>query len=159
MAQNRISAALAQADKDAIMAAVKAIGEKLPFAIDLSPDDRKAMPKLGDKSLAFVTKALEVATQNPGFLPRDFDVEEFRKDTNIYADLSSIRQAIAKIFDLVDDTMVVAGSEAYIAALMVYNIAKAKNIGSEGLDSTIDELGKRFARKVKSAGLQPAAGK
>ncbi len=80
MAQNRVSAVLAQTDKDAIMASIKAIAEKMPFAIDLSPEDIKTMPKLGDKSLAFVTRALEVAVQNPGFLPRDFDVEEFRKD-------------------------------------------------------------------------------
>lgn len=157
MPQNRISATMAQADKDAVMAAIKTLSDKMPFLIDLGPDERKALPKLGDKSRAFVEKALEIATQNPGFLPRDFDIEEFRKDVTIFTDLSSVRQALSKVFDLVEDSMMVAGSEAYIAALMVYNIAKSKNIGTEGLDSTIDELGQRFARKAKTAIVQPQA--
>jgi len=75
-----ISATLTQADREAVMTAVATIKEKLPFLIDLTADDRKALPKMGDKSRAFVTKALEVATQNPDFLPRSFDLEELRKD-------------------------------------------------------------------------------
>lgn len=55
------------------MAAIATIKTKLPFLIDLSVEERKALLKLGDKSRAFVSKALEVATQNPDFLPRSFD--------------------------------------------------------------------------------------
>ena len=157
MAQNRISATMAQSQKDAAMAAIKTLGDTMPFLIDIGPDERKALPKLGDKSRAFVEKALEIATQNPGFLPRDFDIEEFRKDVTLYADLSSVRQGLARVFDLVEDSMMIAGSEAYLAALMVYYIAKSKNIGTEGLDSTIDELGQRFVRKAKTALGQPKA--
>jgi hypothetical protein len=64
MSNNRINAALSAEDKSDIMVAINTIKQKLPFLIDLSPDERRAMLKLGDKSLAFVNKALEVATQN-----------------------------------------------------------------------------------------------
>lgn len=80
MAMTPISATLAQADREALLAAVATIKEKLPFLIDLTADERKALPKMGDKSRAFVSKALEVATQNPNFLPRSFDLGELRKD-------------------------------------------------------------------------------
>lgn len=38
------------------------IKQKLPFLIDLIAEERKSLPKMGDKSRAFVSKALEVAT-------------------------------------------------------------------------------------------------
>lgn len=79
-----ISAVLTQADRDAVMDAVATIKAKLPFLVDLSADDRKALPKMGDKSRAFVSKALEVATQNPDFLPRSFNLEELRKDVQLF---------------------------------------------------------------------------
>ncbi len=65
MAENRISASLAPADKEAVMQAIATIREKLPFLVDLTTEERRTMLKMGDKSRAFVSKALEVATQNP----------------------------------------------------------------------------------------------
>ncbi|HEY9662530.1 MAG TPA: hypothetical protein V6C65_29085, partial [Allocoleopsis sp.] len=79
-----ISATLDAKDRDAVMTAVATIKEKLPFLIDLNADERKTLPKMGDKSRAFVSKALEVATQNLDFLPRSFDLEELRKDVQLF---------------------------------------------------------------------------
>jgi hypothetical protein len=149
MATNRISATLSQGDRDAVMPAIATMRSKLPFLLDLSPEERKAMPKLGYKSRAFVGKALELATQNPGFLPRDFSVEEMRKDATLAEDLFAIRQAMLTLTEMVDDTYVAAGSESYVAALLVYNYAKSSNVGTEGLDGVVDELGARFARRAK----------
>ena len=145
---NRISAAVQQADVDAAMAAITTIKTKLPFLVGLTTDEQKAMPKLGDKSRAFVTKALELATQNPGFLPRDFDVEEMRKDVKLFDSIYPVQQALMKLSETLDDTATVIGSEAYVAALLVYNYAKSSGIGTSGLDGVVDELGQRFARKA-----------
>jgi hypothetical protein len=76
---NPISATISQEDRDAIAQAVATIKQRLPFLIDLVGDERSNMPKMGDKSRAFVSKALEVASQNSDFLPRSFDVDEMRK--------------------------------------------------------------------------------
>ena len=73
MAENRVNGSLTPADREAVMRAIATIREKLPFLIDLTTEDRRTIVKMGDKSRAFVSKALEVATQNPEFLPRSFD--------------------------------------------------------------------------------------
>lgn len=148
MANNRASAKLSPADKEAVMNAIATIKEKLPFLIDLSTEERKSLPKLGDKSRAFVTKALEIATQNPDFLPRSFDLDEMRQDIELFEALYPILLSLTQLQELVDDTSVAVGSEAYAASLMVYNYAKASGRGA-GLDSMIDDLGRRFARKSK----------
>jgi hypothetical protein len=111
---------------------------------------------MGDKSRAFVSKALEVATQNPDFLPRSFDLEEMRKDVQLFEAMYPIVVALAQLQELMDDTYTTVGSEAYAAALQVYTYAKASGQGA-GLDSVVDELGQRFARKAKKAKPQPSA--
>lgn len=58
MSDNRISASLSQADRDAVMKAIATIREKLPFLVDLTTEERRSLPKMGDKSRAFVSKAL-----------------------------------------------------------------------------------------------------
>ncbi|MDZ8261866.1 hypothetical protein [Nostoc sp. ChiQUE01b] len=152
MADNKVSAKLSSADREAVMQAITTICEKLPFLIDLTTEERKALPKLGDKSRAFVSKALEIGTQNPDFLPRSFDLNEMRQDIELFEALYPILLSLTQLQELVDDTSVAVGSEAYAAGLMIYNYAKASGKGS-GLDSMVDDLGRRFARKAKK--VQP----
>jgi len=146
---NRVSATLTQQDRDAILASMDTIKAKLPFLVTLSLDDKHALKKLGDKSRAFVLKCMETASQNPDILPRGFDVAEMKKDVDLFEQLFAIRQGLMKLSEMVDDTCMEVGSEAYAASLLVYSYAKSANIGTGGLDAVLDELGQRFARKAK----------
>lgn len=150
MTNNQISATLSPTDRDAVMAAIVTIKQKLPFLLDLTPEARQSLPKMGDKSRAFVSKALEVAVQNPNFLPRSFDLEEMQRDVALFEALYPIVLALSQLHELVDDTAVAVGSDAYAAALLVYGFAKASGQGA-GLDGVADEMGKRFARKSTKA--------
>lgn len=105
MSTTPISATLAQTDRDAVLQAISTIKEKLPFLVDLSSDDRKTLPKMGDKSRAFVSKALEVAAQNPEFLPRSFDLEEMWKDVQLFEALYPVLLSLTQLQELVDDNL------------------------------------------------------
>ncbi|MEH2263190.1 hypothetical protein [Nostoc sp.] len=153
MSTTPISATFAQTEKEAVLQAIATIKEKLPFLVDLSADDRKTLPKMGDKSRAFVSIALEVATQNPEFLPRSFDLEEMRKDVQLFEALYPVLLSLTQLQELVDDTSLAVGSEAYAAALHVYNYAKASGQGA-GLDGVVAEMGKRFTRKPLKSELK-----
>ncbi len=156
MSTTRISATLTSTEKDAVLQAIATIKEKLSFLVDLSSDDRKTLPKMGDKSRAFVSKALEVAAQNPEFLPRSFDLDEMRKDVQLFEALYPVLLSLTQLQELVDDTTLAVGSEAYAAALQVYNYAKASGQGT-GLDAMVVEMGQRFARKAGKAKSEKAA--
>lgn len=54
---NRISAAITDANKTAILQKINEIRALLPFLINLTPEERQTLPKLGDKTLAFDEKA------------------------------------------------------------------------------------------------------
>jgi hypothetical protein len=158
MPDNRISAALSQADRQAVLDAVNTIRQKLPFLVDLSPDERKALPKIGDTGRGFVARALEVAEQNPDILPRSFDVAEMRKDLELFDALLPVVTALAQLNELLDDTYTAVGSEAYAAALLVYQYVRSAGKGS-ALEGALDALGQRFARKSRgtSGNTPPAA--
>jgi hypothetical protein len=152
---NRVSAALSQEDQDALLNAVATIRQKLPFLLGLSPDERRTLPRLGDKSRAFVTKALEVATQNPDFLPRSFDIDEMRQDVRLFDAMYPLLLSLTQLQELLDDTTTVVGSEAYAAALLVYGYAKTSGRNT-GLDAAVDDMSQRFARKAARTAAAPS---
>ncbi|HMS39966.1 MAG TPA: hypothetical protein PKE69_07065 [Pyrinomonadaceae bacterium] len=146
--ENRIDAVLTDADRDNVLTIINDIRARLPFLIDLTIEDRQSLPKMGDKSRAFVSQALALAEQNDEFLPRSFDVTEMRRDVDLTTQLLPILTALAQLVELVEDTYLLAGSDAYSAALIVYSSAKRNGQG-EALDNLLDALGQRFARKSK----------
>lgn len=156
MSISPISATLSHTDRLAVMNAIATIKEKLPFLIDLSAEERKALPKMGDKSRAFVSKAMEVATQNPDFLPRSFDLEEMRKDVQLAEALYPIVVALSQLQELLDDTTLAVGSEAMAAALQVYSYAKVSGQGA-GMEGLVEEMGQRFARKPRKKSISAAS--
>ena len=151
MPVNKVSATVSQADLQAISDAITTISTKLPFLISLPAEERRSMAKMGDKSRAFVSKALELATQNPEILPGNLSVAEFKKDADLFSQLYTIIQPLTLLVDKINDTQMEAGSEAHAAALIVYQTAKISGTGVGGLDSVLDDLGRRFSRKVTTA--------
>ena len=126
--------------------------------IGLDPEARRSLPRAGDKSRSFVRKCLEVANQNPGMLPRAFDLEEFGRDVALDEALLPIAESVRQLAEMIDDTHTAVRSDAYVAALMVYQSAKRAGKGT-GLDGALDELGRRFVRKSAAAPAETPAAK
>jgi hypothetical protein len=149
-----ISAKMSDTNREVVLSAIATIKASMPFMVDLTVEDRKALPKMGDKSRAFVTKALEIATQNPDFLPRSFDLEEMRKDVELFDQLYPLLLSLNQLQEMMENTYTAVGSEAYTAALTIYKYAKASDQGG-GLEGILDDLGQRFTQKSKKEKPQP----
>ncbi|MDR2382873.1 MAG: hypothetical protein LBD76_03190, partial [Prevotellaceae bacterium] len=66
--ENRISFSLEESDKQEILDALKVLKNKLlPALIELGQGEARELPLMGDKSYAFVVKALEFAKQYPEY--------------------------------------------------------------------------------------------
>ena len=143
---NLVSAELSDDTLSKIHAGIDELEALMPFLISLSSDERKGMAKLGDKSKAFVDKATEAALQYAELLPRSLDVNELKKDTQLFDQLYSVNMALRGLLDKVESTLAIAGSEAYAGALLTYQSLKYQGKSTE-LEAVVDELGKRFARK------------
>jgi len=148
---------LPAADQDAIMAAIATIRQKLsPILIDLTPEERKGLAKLGDKSHAFLKKAVDVATQNPGVIPASHSVDDVRNSANLFQTMAGIRLALQQLYQQVHDTTTKLGSDAYAVARAISAGTKGPVAGPH-LATAADNLGKRFGRKAKAAAAQPTS--
>jgi hypothetical protein len=145
-----VSATLSQADMDAIAAAIETIQKRLPFLVDLVATERSELPKMGNKSRSFVARALEVADLNSDFLPRSFDVAEMRRDVELFEKLNRILMSLTQLQDMVDDTCMLAGSEAYTAALTVYDYAKKSAVNTNGMEPIVNEMREHFRKAPKA---------
>lgn len=159
MMQNYLNqAVLSEEDQKEVMVAIATIRQKLPFLINLSTDERRALSKLGDKTCMFIQKAMEVVNQDDSFLPRSFDVAEMQREVELFEGLYPILLSLAQLYELVEHTYWAAGDDAYASARVVYQAAKANGRGI-GIDAVVDELGNRFNRKSRKAQTVNKAGK
>lgn len=77
-----------------------------------------------------------------------------RKDVEPIESLYPVLVAVTRLKELLEDTYKLAGSDAYSAALVIYNSAKTNGQG-EALEGLLDTLGQRFARKSKPSPPNP----
>lgn len=77
---DRINASLTPAQKQAALAALDSARQNLPFLLDLSPEERRRLPHIGESALPFIQKCLEIALQHPEILRGSFDLAGLRKD-------------------------------------------------------------------------------
>nr|VFJ66475.1 MAG: hypothetical protein BECKDK2373B_GA0170837_11706 [Candidatus Kentron sp. DK] len=54
--------------------------KKLPFLVNLTPQERKNTFKAGPDSVSFVQNALTAAQDHPDILPASFSANEFKND-------------------------------------------------------------------------------
>ena len=149
---SNISSTLSTGDYNQIINRINAIKAALPFLINLTNEERRSFLKVGDKSLAFVNKALEYATAHPNLVPPYLNVSEFQKDHNLREQLLHILRELNTLVEAVDDTVMALGKEEFEQALIFYNSVKQATKGNvPGTDSIYEDLANRFPRGTSSA--------
>lgn len=153
MANRTIDATLTPQDIESIIAALKTIQDQLPFLVGLSTQERRQLAKMGRKSQTFAVRSLDMAMQHSDLMPRHLNVEEARRDIALFEALNPILQAVNHLRELLEDTQMLAGSEAYAAARLAYNSAKVSG-KKLGLDDVMDDLSKQFRRSRKAKSVE-----
>jgi len=148
--QNLVSAALTPAQVTAATTAIGTIRSNLPFLRNLTIEERRALPKMGPRSLAFVNQALLAAKANGGKLPASFDLPGFEADLALYNALGPIATQLTQLQELFDDTQLALTSDLYSEALEAYTYLKAGN-ATAGLDELKASLSQRFMPRAKPA--------
>lgn len=148
---NRISQSLTTEQLDSIADGIKTIQSTLKdsLAFNLTAEERIRMLKMGDKTLAFVSKAVDYAKQNPNLLPAYLSIEEMEKDYKLSRDLYNIYEQLNTLTRSVEDSLMVAGSEAYDGSLIFYHAVRgASRAEIAGAQAVYDDLKKRFPRRT-----------
>ena len=149
--ENKVSITIDEEAMTTISQALTAIRQNMPELINLKEEERHVLPKMGDKTVAFVNKTLEYAKQNPRVVPAFLDMVEFEKDVVAVTDFRKVLIPLQQLVEKLNDTTLQAGSEAYTAALIFYNAVKgATKAGEPGMKNVYDDLQSRFPGHIKT---------
>ncbi|MDQ6623262.1 MAG: hypothetical protein M3Y86_07230 [Verrucomicrobiota bacterium] len=153
--QNLVAGTLTDANKQAVLTAIDTIRQKLPFLVNLSDDERRSLPKMGDKSTAFVQKAYDFAQQNTDKLGADFGMDDYTEDRELETQMREIETALGQVSEEVSDTMLALRSDLMVRSNLVYAFMKVLGKASGAFDEMRKDMGLRFkgqGQKTKPAG-------
>jgi hypothetical protein len=149
MSVNKVSAVLPDADKAAVITSVGQIKKTLPFLISVNAEERHDNRKMGAKSVEYVNLNLQGTQSFGNLIPANVNIAEFAKDVTLVNQLSSIRIELASLLESIDDTMLVAGSDAMVTADQVYGYLKAGAKTNAAVKALVAEIAKRFKGQGK----------
>jgi hypothetical protein len=123
-----------------------------PYMVALTPDERRGIPKMSDKTVTFVSKTLEYANAYPQFAPAYLDVPGLQIDVKAVDDLTSVEQLVENLSLQLNDSIMISGSEAYVAALTFYgSVKEAARRNVPAAKAIYDDLKVRFEQSKKKA--------
>ncbi|WP_299256389.1 hypothetical protein [uncultured Aquimarina sp.] len=147
--ENQISVVIPQETIDEVTTKLQECKTILaPFLQALTAAERSGLFKMGNKSLPTVQKVKSYSDTNPEFMPSYMDKDEFLKDETVVSQLTPIANILEQLFSDVDDTRLLAGSEALQAALLYYGqVKEANKKGVTSAKPIYEDLKQRFSKK------------
>jgi hypothetical protein len=124
-----------------------------PYIVPLTPTERKEILKMGEKTLNFVEKAHDLAHSNPKLVPAFLDMDAFDIDFSDAHGLWTLITGVLRLYENLCDTEMIAGSEAYQAALVFYNSVKSAAAQDvDGAKAVYEQLYSRFSNNGRKGG-------
>ena len=91
---------------------------------------------------------LTAAEQNPALIPAVIDIAGARRDYDLVSDLTPIAARLQRLMEGLNDTILEAGSEAFVTSLEAYDILKRLGKGTN-LDESLKKMSRRFAKQPR----------
>lgn len=118
--------------------------------ISLTPEERREFGRIGNKTENWSRNVIQYMNEQPGFNPSFIDVEEAKRDFEARENLKPLLKELESLKDMLDDTILILGSDLYQAKLSYYQNVKllaAQNVN--GAKAIYDDLSAQFPRKSR----------
>lgn len=122
---NLISTVISDKDLKEILDAINFINDKLPDLVSLSKEELATLPKVGKDTTSFVLENLKEAKKNPHLVPKNVNIDEIIKDVELIKAIQKILDPLKALERKLQDSAMLAGSEAYLPSIAIYNAMKA----------------------------------
>jgi hypothetical protein len=148
MSQNLVSITFTDAQLVAIDQTLDTLESQLLNLVALNADQRRSVPKMGEKSEAFCRQALTLLEQNPQVVPPSVAVADAKADLLALDQWRPRMLRLQRLSERSEDTGLALGSDVMATALQGYALLKVvgKNQGLEGLRKS---LGTRFTKSSR----------
>ncbi|MGV9004656.1 hypothetical protein [Flavobacterium sp.] len=146
---NRMSEVIPQAVIDDVITKLTDCRTALePYVMGLTEEERQTLFKMGDKTVATVQKVQSYIITNPELMPTYMNKVEFAKDVTVVTQLTPLQNMAYQLASDLDDTRMLAGSEALAEALIYYgSVKEAAKRGIPQAKPIYEELKERFTRR------------
>jgi hypothetical protein len=94
------------------------------YSAHLRSLDRKRLNGVGVRKLGFIGRALQLAAENPEFLPHWLDLDKFQHDNNYYLALRSVYDIVKTLKEIFWNIVLEAADILYTDALEYYSQVK-----------------------------------
>ena len=146
LTNNRLNITATPVQIAAVKTALQTIQTNLPFLIGLTVDERIALPAIDVNNKAFTEDAINAGINNATLVPSYVSVPNMQNDMTLFTQLDEITALVRQLLEKLEDTQLLAGSEAYVSALTLYKLfGSAADAGVAGADAIVAQLKLRFA--------------
>ena len=148
LTNNRIDLVVKDAEITAVKDAMQTINDQLPFLIGLTIEERESLNAIDVDNKIFAEDAFNSGLNNPDMLSKYISVEAMQSDLTLFDQLDELVGMAKQLLEKLEDTKLLAGSEAYTSALSLYKMfIGAADAGVPGADSIVQLLRQRFTSK------------
>ena len=145
LTNNRLNVTATPAQITAVKDALQTILTNLPFLIGLTVEERTVLPAIDVSNKVFTEDAILAGLNNGAIMPSYVSVPNMQSDLTLFGQLDEVIILIKQVLEKLEDTQLLAGSEAYSAALMLYKLfGSAADSGIAGADAVVAQLRQRF---------------
>ncbi|HMY68429.1 MAG TPA: hypothetical protein PL163_17405 [Leptospiraceae bacterium] len=135
-----------------VMNAIDIIINSVPFLMNLSPEEKRTMFKLGDKSLGFIEKVVDYSEKYPDFIPNYIEKGQIRQEYELFKRLSMIYRKLNPLMENLQATQMEAGSELYEMGLLYYHTVKTASTSDiPNAKPVFDDLKTKFPGRSKQS--------
>jgi hypothetical protein len=120
-----------------------------PFAVNMTPDERKKGYKMGSGREGYGLLALDGAKENPEIIPADFPIEGFEGRVTLHSDLRELIIKERHYLEMLEDTEMAVGMDMMQEANRLYKQVKISSQYNTALDGLREELAKQFKKQGK----------
>ncbi len=148
---NKISTSIKNNDVEEILSQINKIDKKLKNLVALSDEERQSIPHMGNATVSFVFDVLEKAKRYPELIPEEVDLEEIQKDADLIASINKVYKPLKDLIKKLEDSALVASSEAYFPALAIFNsITNANRKNKMDSRASFDNYPRTNSQNVQS---------
>ena len=155
---NRIVGALTEQDVTELQTAIEAMKSKLDFLITLTRQDRRELPKMGERSIGFEEKCATHMATNPEFLPGFVSLPAITSGRALRSQLQRCFAPLQALCTALEDTLMAVSSEIWLADLAFYhNAHDAARRKLPGAEAIYSDLSSRFPGARRKENSEAAA--
>lgn len=157
LTNNRINVTLTASQITNVKNSFQNILANLPMLTGLTVEERSSLPKIDVNNKIFTEDAINAAVNNASLLPSYVSITNMQNDLTLYTQLDELLGLARQLCERLEDTQMLAGSEAYVNALTAYKLfVSASEAGIQGTDSIVSQLKQRFSSSGNTTTTPPS---